>query len=93
MPIDEKNLVMHELIGLPCRVKDSSNKALIGLEGRVVDETRQTLTLEVKDKEKSLIKDQCIFSFRIPSGKWVRVEGKILVARPEDRIKKKFKKW
>lgn len=93
MPIDEMNLVRHELIGLACRVKESTNKALIGLEGRVVDETRQTLTLEVKGKEKSLIKDQCVFSFKIPSGKWVRVEGKILVARPEDRIKKKFRKW
>lgn len=93
MPIDEKNLVRHELIGLACRVSDSTNKALIGLEGMVTDESRQTLTLEVKNREKALIKDECIFSFRIPSGEWVRVEGGILVARPEDRIKKKFKKW
>ena len=91
--ITPENLVRHELINLPCRVKGSTNKALIGLEGRIVDETRQTLTLEVKGKEKSLIKDQCIFSFKIPSGKWVRIEGKILLARPEDRIKKKFRKW
>lgn len=91
--ITPENLVRHELIGLPCKVKDSTNKALTGLEGRIVDETRQTLTLEVKGSEKNLIKDQCIFSFKIPSGKWVRVDGKILVARPEDRIKKKFKSW
>ncbi len=91
--ITSENLVRHELIGLACRVKDSTNKALTGLEGRVVDETRQTLTLEIQNREKSLIKDQCVFSFQIPSGKWVRVEGKILVARPEDRIKKKFKSW
>ena len=91
--ITPENLVRHELINLPCRVKGSTNKALIGLEGRIVDETRQTLTLEVKGKEKSMIKDQCIFSFKIPSGIWVRIEGIILVARPEDRIKKKFRKW
>lgn len=91
--ITPENLVRHELIGLPCRVKDSTNKALIGLEGKIVDESRQTLTLETKNRKKNLIKDQCVFSFRIPSRKWVRVDGKILVARPEDRIKKKFKDW
>jgi len=53
MPIDERNLVRHELIGLTCRVKDSTNKALVGLEGRVIDESRQTLTLEVRGKEKN----------------------------------------
>ncbi len=91
--ITPENLVRHELIGLACRVSDSTNKALIGLEGRVTDESRQTLTLEAENREKTLAKDQCLFSFRIPSGKWVRVEGRLLVARPEDRIKKKFKSW
>ena len=91
--ITPENLVRHELIGLACRIKDSTNKALMGLEGRVVDETRQTLTLEAGGREKSIPKDQCSFSFRIPSGKWVRVDGRILVARPEDRIKKKLKGW
>jgi len=91
--ITPKNLVYHELIGLKARVLESTNKSLEGLEGRVVDETRNTLTLEIRGKEKSLAKEQNIFSFALPQGEKVRVEGKLLVARPEDRIKKKFRKW
>ena len=38
--ITPQNLVRHELIGLKARVADSSDKKIIGLEGRVVDEIR-----------------------------------------------------
>jgi len=91
--ITPENLVRHELIGLECRVAESSNKETIGLSGRVIDESRQTLTVETPKGEKTLPKDQCLFVFTIPSGKRVRVDGKLLVARPEDRIKKKLKRW
>lgn len=99
--ITPKNIVQHELIGLDVKVADSTNPSAIGIKGRVVDETRNTLTLEIKKgkkiSEKNFIKDQCVFSFKIrdKEGKflWVKVDGKIIVARPEDRIKKRFKKW
>jgi len=91
--ITPKNVFRHELIGLKARVAESSNKANAGLEGRVVDETRNTLALEVRGKEKTLAKEQCVFVFSLPSGEKVRVEGKALVGRPEDRIKKRLKKW
>jgi ribonuclease P protein subunit POP4 len=100
--ITPQNIVRHELIGLECRIAGSTNKKIEGLKGRVVGETRQTLVLETGGREKAFIKDQCVFSFRIPDagegekpGKavWVRVDGKLLVARPEDRIKKKLRKW
>ncbi len=92
-----KNLVRHELTGLKVEVVDSSNKSQVGAKGIVTDETRQTLTIEIeKGKgrvERSFAKDQCVFRFTLPTGERVRVEGKLLVARPEDRIKKKFRKW
>ena len=92
--ITPENLVRHELIGLKVRIADSSNPGAVGIEGMVVDETRNSLTVEVDEKEKRFIKDQHVFSFYLPdSGKWVRVDGKIIVARPEDRVKKKFRKW
>jgi len=92
--ITPKNIVRHEFIGLLVRVTDSANKALIGTEGKVIDETRNTLTIEVAGLEKTFIKDQCVFSFFLPdSKKWVKVNGDVIVARPEDRIKKKLKLW
>lgn len=92
--ITPENLVRHELIGLGVCVHSSSNPDAQEISGRVVDESRNTLTLETPEgREVSLVKDQCTFSFAIPSGERVRVDGKLLVARPEDRIKKKLPKW
>lgn len=91
--ITPQNLVRHELIGLQAKVVQSPHPSFQGLEGRVVDETRNTLTLEVCGKEKVVPKEGPVFSFTLPSGKQVRVEGMVLVGRPEDRIKKKLRKW
>ena len=90
--ITPQNLVKHELIGLEARVVECTNKASIGIRGMVVDETRNMLVIESGGKEKRLAKGQCVFSFRLGE-KWVRVDGRLLVARPEDRIKKRHAKW
>lgn len=89
--ITPQNIVRHELIGLDVRVTDSSGART---KGRVVDESRNTLTVDVSGFEKKFIKDQCMFSFLLPvPKKWVKVDGRVIVARPEDRIKKKLKSW
>ncbi|MFH1978500.1 MAG: ribonuclease P protein component 1 [Candidatus Aenigmatarchaeota archaeon] len=90
--ISPKNLVRHELIGLEVRITDSSNKKQIGLSGKVVDESRNLLTVETDKGEKKFAKEHCTFSFKVDS-EWIKIEGKLLLARPEDRVKKKFKKW
>ena len=88
-----ENIVRHELIGLKVKVSDSSNTKNIGVSGKVVDETRNMLILEKRGgKETRLVKEENVFVFDL-NGKKVKVEGKLLLARPEDRIKKKFKKW
>lgn len=91
--VTPKDLVMHELMGLAVRVVSCTNRQLEGLKGTVIDETRNMLTIETSKGEKKLAKQDCVFSFHIPSGEWVKVRGELLLARPEDRIKKKFRKW
>jgi ribonuclease P protein subunit POP4 len=91
--MNPKDIVIGEVIGLEVRVVACTNKQLEGLSGNVIDESRNMLVIETQKGEKSLPKEDCIFSFHLPSGEWVRVEGSLLVARPEDRIKKKFRKW
>ena len=81
-----ENLWKHELIGLRTKVADSGNPSLIGLEGKVVGETKNLLILEINGNEKKVPKKDCTFSF--PQYK-VRINGKVLLARPEDRTKKK----
>lgn len=91
--ISPKNLVRHELIGLEVEVVSSTNPSQAGLSGKVVDESRNILTIETEAGTRSLPKEDCTFSFRIPSGERVRVRGSLLVSRPEDRPKKKLRKW
>jgi len=93
-----KELVRHELIGLEVEVAESTNTDAVGIRGRVINETRNMLFVEVtsgkhKGKEKGFAKEQCTFLFTLPAGGKVRIEGRLLVSRPEDRIKKKFRKW
>lgn len=88
-----ENLVRHELIGLKAKVVDSSNPKNVGIKGRIVDETRNILVIEKTDgKEVKLVKEENVFVFDL-DGERISVDGKILVGRPEDRIKKKFRKW
>ncbi|UCD07932.1 MAG: ribonuclease P protein component 1 [Candidatus Aenigmatarchaeota archaeon] len=91
--ITPENLVRHELVGLFVKITKSTDPSNVGIEGRIVDETRNTLTIETKKGKKSFIKEKCTFSFLLPTNERVNVDGRVLVARPEDRIKKKFKKW
>ncbi|GAB6056072.1 ribonuclease P protein component 1 [Methanobacterium alkalithermotolerans] len=91
--ITPHNLFRHELIGLNVEIVESSHQGLVGIKGKVVDETRNTVCLERPDgKEIVVAKSTSLFHFRIPEGSVVEIDGKVLVSRPEDRIKKKFRK-
>ncbi|SDA38223.1 ribonuclease P protein component 1 [Methanobrevibacter millerae] len=89
--ITKNNLVHHEFIGLNVDVKSKTDKSL-NLFGTVIDETKNTFKIESSGQEKIIPKKGSIFTFEIPSGEKVEVIGDILSIRPEDRIKKRFKK-
>ena len=103
MPITPENLVRHELIGLRVKIEKCTDKSLEKLVGKVVDESYNMLIVEgkkgglgrhgKKPKEKSIPKRNSIFIFTLKNGVRVEVDGRLLVGRPEDRIKKKFEKW
>jgi len=91
--ITPQNLVRHELIGLKVKIEKSADSTQKSVSGMVVDETYNTFKIETKGKERVIPKGNSIFMFTLPNGMKVEVEGKILISRPEDRIKKKFDKW
>jgi ribonuclease P protein subunit POP4 len=76
-----------EFIGLEVEVLDSTCDEYLGIRGKVVDETRNTLRIEQDGKEKTVPKDCCEFRF-VEGGKAHTVSGKDIKFRPEDRIKK-----
>ncbi len=88
MKITPKNLVMHELIGLHVKVSSSTHPGYIGIEGVVVDETMKTLHILHKGRVKIVPKACSIFHFTLPDGSIVEVDGKVILARPEDRVKR-----
>ncbi len=93
MSITPKNLIRHELIGLRVKIVKSSDPTLINVEGVVVDETKNTLVIRRQNgKEIRVQKDICVFRFMLDDGNAVEVSGEVLVARPEDRIKKRVPK-
>ncbi|MFC3477142.1 ribonuclease P protein component 1 [Halobacterium litoreum] len=46
MTLTPETLPRHELVGLHVRVVESTDQSRVGIEGRVVDETMQTLLVE-----------------------------------------------
>ena len=94
MAITPQNLVRHELISLPVKITKPTDPTQENLSGKVIDESYNTLRIETRDgKEKAVIKGNCVFVFTLPDKTKVQVDGKLLISRPEDRIKKKFPKW
>jgi len=90
MTITPLNILRHELVGLRANVVDSKHQGYRCVGG-VVDETLNTITLKTRDGEKKIPKKDSLFEFTLPSGAKVRIEGSLLLSRPEDRTKKKHR--
>ncbi|MDD5332045.1 MAG: ribonuclease P protein subunit [Candidatus Nanoarchaeia archaeon] len=82
-----KDILKKELIGLEIEVTASNNKSLIGKSGKIIDETKQTITIQSKNKKIKLIKSQIKMKTKY-NNQTVEIDGNLLVNRPEDRIKK-----
>ncbi|PIN87399.1 ribonuclease P [Candidatus Woesearchaeota archaeon CG10_big_fil_rev_8_21_14_0_10_32_24] len=74
----------HELIGEEIVVVDATNPSLNGVKGKVVDETKHTIMVDVQGTIKTLMKNAISFTIK---GKDLRIEGKDLIKRPEERVK------
>ena len=90
--ITPQNVFRHEFIGLSVEIIDSNHEGLIGIQGIIIDETRNTITIDTGNEEKIIPKANVTLLFTLPEGDKVSIDGKVILARPEDRIKKKFKK-
>lgn len=82
-----ENILRHELIGLKVKIAKSSSKSLERIRGIITDETKNMLVIESRGKRKMVPKNESTFHISLEDGKVVEVEGRLLVGRPEDRIK------
>lgn len=91
--ITEQNLLAHEWIGLKVTIKESSDPTLIGVNGFVSNETRNTLIVEDERRKLRVSKLHSVFVVTLPKGEETTVTGPRMVFRPEDRVKRGLTSW
>ena len=92
VPPEPAYILRSELVGLEVEVLHDSNPSNVKLRGKVVDETMKTLVIQSAGL-KRIAKKDAVFKFSL-DGVAVKVEGRTLIGRPEDRVKKQNKrKW
>jgi ribonuclease P protein subunit POP4 len=71
------------LIGENAEILSSENKQLIGMSGRVIDETRNTIRIQLGSATKTLSKK--IITFKTKND--IIIDGKKIIGRIDERIK------
>jgi len=85
-------VIRYEFIGNNAEVTKSTDPHLSGMSGKVVDETRNTFTILHEGKRKIVAKSSSVFHFKFSDGTIVEIDGKLLMGRPEDRLKKHIRR-
>ena len=90
------NILRHELIGLFVKAVGLTAVGVThdgyNVSGTIVGETRNTLKIEdMSGNLKILPKNSVVLDITLPKETVVRIDGNLLVAKPEDRIKKKYR--
>ena len=86
------DIIRDEFIGAKGKITKSRHPDYVGISGEVINETKNTFTILHEGKAKSVIKDSAVFHFKFSDGTIVEIDGKLLVGRPEDRLKKSVKR-
>ena len=76
--ITKKNLIYSTLIGLEVEIINSSQRHLIGLKGKITDETKNLLVIETSEKEVKVQKVSSEFRFTLEDGETADLEGRNL---------------
>ena len=86
------DIIRYEFIGSEGKVAQSPHEDYVGFGGKVVGETKNTFTFLQEGQAKSIIKEFAVFNFKFDDGTIVDIDGKLLVGRSEDRLKKSIKR-
>ena len=86
------DIIRAEFIGTDATVAESRHADYVGVSGQVVNESKNTFTIAQTGKQRCVIKEAAVFRFKFSDGTVVEIDGKLLVGRPEDRLKKSVKR-
>ena len=91
--ITQKNILRHELVGLQVLVAEAPNRSMVGLNGRVIDETKYMIVVDVPGRGPKMVPKagaRFIFSRADAPGAAavtgeIEVDGDQIQKRPFDR--------
>jgi len=87
MTVTPDNILSHEIIGLDVRLLESTDRRLEGLNGTVVFETRNTLSIRKNSDRIIQIPKQAAKRIEVQTRLGVCfISGSSLIGRPEDRL-------
>ncbi len=86
------DIIRVEFVGAIAQVTESPHAGYLGICGAVLNETRNTFAIQQNGKAKNVVKEQAVFQFKFADGPVVEIDGKLLVGKPEDRLKKTTKR-
>lgn len=81
-------MIRKELLGQDVEIIQATNKDLQGLQGEIIDETKNTLRIKTNHNEKTVLKN----AVTIKVNNHV-IDAKLLIARPHERTKIKLTQW
>ena len=87
---NNRNIVLHELIGLKVEVAKSHDKSRKGIRGTVLNETKNTLVIGTISGRRTVPKLASTFKF-VYGRKKFTVEGREINFRPHERLEKSFR--
>jgi len=86
------DIIRGEFIGTEGKIVKSQHSGYLGLAGEVINETKNTFTILHAGEAKNVIKDAAVFHFKFSDGTIVEIDGKLLMGRPEVRVKNRIKR-
>jgi len=81
--MNEKGIMKEEFIGMKVRIEKCTDPSLQGMEGRIIDETKNMMVIESRKGIKRVAKKIATFNI----GGFI-IDGRKISYRPEDRIRK-----
>jgi ribonuclease P protein subunit POP4 len=76
------------LIDVLAQITESSNKNMLGLKGKIVDETKNTLIIICNDSRKVIPKSIVSLELYPKNGSILRLKGSELLGTPQERLGK-----
>ncbi len=83
--ITAENITRHELIGLETLIVKSTNSQMIGLHGKVIDETKSMFAIQTVNGIKTIPKHNSVWQFNF-NGTSALVDGNTITKRSFERM-------